>query len=112
MKALKAPSDITVPCIDSGLVAVADAKRLEARYCAEGDSLAKAGKDHDAVRQYQRAIDVNVASECGRKGLALPSGSKSRADRFFDYLPTFPIQLGSVVLMRLWHSGSWHLYVP
>ena len=80
-------------------MAVANAKRREAAYCARGETLAKAGRDDDAVRQYALAIDVNVASECARKGLALPSGSKSRAGRFFDYLPTFPIQLGSLVLM-------------
>ncbi len=51
------------------------------------------------MRQYARAVGVNVASECARGGLALPSGSKSSAGRFFDYLPKFPIQLGSLVLM-------------
>ena len=96
---LRSLNATTVPCIDSGLVAVANAKRLEAAYCARGETLAKAGRDDDAVRQYALAIDVNVASECARKGLALPSGSKSRTGRFFDYLPTFPIQLGSLVLM-------------
>jgi len=96
---LKALSVTTVPCIDSGLLAVAAAKRREAGYCARGDTLAEAGKDDEAVRQYVAAIEVNVASECAREGLALPSGSKSSARRFFDYLPTFPIQLGSLVLM-------------
>jgi len=88
-------------CADAKLRAAAAAKRLEARLCAEGDDRAELGKDGEAQRKYVDALNVNVASDCAREGIAARPESKSRGARFFDYLPEFPIHLGSLALMLL-----------
>jgi hypothetical protein len=96
---LNALTQTSSQCIDRGLRAVANAKHREQRYCENGDALAQEDKSDEAERQYAHAIQVNVTSQCAREGLAMQSGSPSATRRFVDYLPKFPIQLGSLILM-------------
>ncbi len=109
---LKALTKPAAPCVVSGLVAVYAAVRREAAYCAAGDAFAKAGEDDEARRQYAQAVMQNTSSDCGLEGLGASSGSKSfwdrsrdGAHRFVDYLPSFPIQLGSLLLMVVFAIG-------
>ena len=80
------------------LATISRALAAEKRLCAEGAVLAGSGKDDEAQRAYVRALEVNVASACAKKGMAEPKGWAENANGWLTEPTKFAVATGKILL--------------
>lgn len=88
-------------CVRRNLATINRELATEKKLCAQGAVLAKSGKDEAAQRAYVRALEVNVASTCAKKGLAEPKGWFETTNGSLTEPTKLAITAGKILLTTL-----------